>query len=76
MSLRVPICDYCKHYIDDPEVKGMCCKAFPNGIPLEKMRLEDDGTECKMGIKFEDQDGEYAEVVPEPGGLLAKMHRI
>lgn len=76
MSSRLPICDYCKHRIDDPEVKVMSCKAFPDGIPLERMRLEDDGTECVTGIKFEDQDGEHVEIVPEPGSLLAKMHRI
>jgi len=76
MSLRVPICDYCKHYIDDPKVKGMCCEAFPEGIPLERMRLDDDGTECADGIMFEDQDGDHTEFVPEAGSLLAKMHRI
>lgn len=77
MSMRVPICDYCKHYLDDPNVKGMCCEAFPEGIPLERMRLSDDGTECADGIKFEDQDGaQQAEFVPEPGSLLARMHRI
>ncbi|MCI8788285.1 MAG: hypothetical protein HFH92_04085 [Lachnospiraceae bacterium] len=76
MSLRVPVCDYCKHYIDDSEVKGMCCEAFPDGIPLERMRLEDDGSECANRIKFEDKDGVDSEFVPEPGSLLARMHRI
>lgn len=52
MSLKLSICDFCKHYIDG---KGdMCCKAFPNGIPLEKIKLEDDGKECANGTKFEE----------------------
>ena len=76
MSLRVSVFDYCKHYIDNPDVKGMCCEAFPEGIPCERMRLEDDGSECANGIRFEDEDGGDTDFIPEPGSLLAKMHRI
>ncbi len=76
MSLRVPVCDYCKHYIDAPDVKKMCCDAFPDGIPLEKMCLEDDGSECANGIRFEDKDGNQTKQVPDPDSLLARMHRI
>lgn len=54
MSLQLPICDYCKYYFDDSKVEAMCCSAFPNGIPVEKIRLEDDGGECANGIKFEE----------------------
>ena len=74
--MRAPICEYCKHYIDNPEVKEMCCEAFPDGIPLERMRLEDDDSECANGIRFEDSEGDHMEFVPEPGSVLAKMHRI
>lgn len=52
MSLRLPICDRCKHYLDEKEII-MCCEAFPDGIPVEKMRMEDDGIECNNGIYFE-----------------------
>ena len=30
------------------------CKAFPEGIPGERMRLKDDGTECANGLKYEE----------------------
>ena len=50
MSLRLPKCDFCKHYIDG---KGkMCCDAFPEGIPLDKIN-DDEAEECANGIKFE-----------------------
>lgn len=55
MSIKMPICDYCKHYIDDSKNGKMCCEAFPDGIPLEKIRLEDDGTECVEGVRFEEE---------------------
>lgn len=55
MSLRLPICDYCRHYHEENEVL-MCCDAFPEGIPTEKMRLDDDGKECSKGIYFENID--------------------
>ena len=35
MNLRLPICDRCKHYLDEKEII-MCCEAFPDGIPVEK----------------------------------------
>lgn len=76
MSLRAPVCDYCKHYIDNPDLKRMCCEAFPEGIPLERMRLEDDGTECSNGIRFECQSGEYQDSISRSEGLLNRMHRI
>lgn len=55
MSLRLPICDYCKHYHEQNE-ELMCCDAFPDGIPVEKMRMIDDGKECNNGIHFENLD--------------------
>lgn len=55
MSLRIPICDFCKYYIDESKINKMCCDAFLDGIPVEKIRLEDDGTECANGIKFEEE---------------------
>ena len=35
----------------------MCCKAFPDGIPLEAIP-DDEDVECANGIKFE-PDGKY-----------------
>ncbi len=52
MSLTLPKCDFCKHYIDH---KGkMCCDAFPDGIPLQAM-VADENEECKNGIKYEEE---------------------
>jgi hypothetical protein len=52
MSLSLPKCDFCKHYRE--EGKQMCCDAFPDGIPLEKMNA-DESEECKNGIKYEEE---------------------
>jgi hypothetical protein len=52
MSIRLPKCDFCKHYIDD-ETKIDCCAAFPEGIPLEKM-IAEESDECANGIKYEE----------------------
>lgn len=52
MSLSLPKCDFCKHYHEDSE--SMCCDAFPNGIPLEKIS-DDESVECANGIKFEEE---------------------
>ncbi len=54
MSLRIPFCEFCKHYDDNDDDDVMRCKAFPDGIPTEKIRLEDDGTECANGIWYEE----------------------
>lgn len=51
MSLKLPKCDFCKHYHED--AKKMCCDAFPDGIPLEKISA-DESEECRNGIKFEE----------------------
>ncbi len=53
MSLQEPKCDYCRHFIE----RGTedICKAFPDGIPAEKM-WEDEEIECAPGIKFEEID--------------------
>ncbi len=53
MSLSLPKCDFCKHYIDDPDIKGSCCEAFPKGIPLEAKNA-DESEECNNGIKYEE----------------------
>lgn len=55
MSLRLPICDYCRHYYEGND-ELMCCDAFPDGIPTEKIRMDDDGRECNKGIGFENVD--------------------
>ena len=54
MSLTLPKCDFCKHYIKNPQVKGMCCEAYPEGIPLDVMNA-DESKECKNGIKYEEE---------------------
>lgn len=53
MSLRLPRCDFCKHLFDG---EGYACEAFPNGIPVDKMKLDDDKRECNNGIMFESKD--------------------
>lgn len=73
MSLRLPKCDFCKRYrYNEDECKAFC-EAFPDGIPPEAMSYDVEG-ECASGIKFEG-DSPY-EFTPEPGSLLAKLHRI
>lgn len=53
MSLTLPRCDFCKHYHDG---KGkMCCEAFPDGIPMEKMWSDEENEKCANGIKFEEE---------------------
>lgn len=52
MSLKLPKCDFCKHYIDGKE--KMCCDAFPEGIPLDKIS-NDESEECANGIKYEEE---------------------
>lgn len=53
MSLRLPLCEYCK-YFNQYEGGEMKCKAFPDGIPLEKIKFDESGEECANGIKFEE----------------------
>lgn len=51
MSLKLPKCDFCKHYqINETEDK---CDAFPNGIPLAAM-IANESEECHDGIKYEE----------------------
>ena len=52
MSLRLPKCDFCKHYHEESDEDT--CDAFPNGIPLEKMYAEE-SEECKNEIKYEEE---------------------
>lgn len=52
MSLKLPKCVLCKHCYN--ENKKMCCKAFPEGIPLDIM-IEDKEKECKNNTKFEEE---------------------
>lgn len=53
MRLKEPKCDYCRHFIENNTKDA--CKAFPDGIPVEKMWGESDA-ECAPGIKFEETD--------------------
>ena len=78
MSLKLPKCDFCIHRHEDEgnEWNDMIyCDAFPDGKPLIEIPYEEKD-ECANGIKYEDEDGEYKEFIPEPGSMLAKMHRI
>lgn len=51
MRLKEPKCDHCKHFIENNTKDA--CRAFPDGIPVEKMWEENDA-ECAPGIKFEE----------------------
>lgn len=75
MSLKVPNCSICKHLCDDVDDR-MCCDAFPNGIPDEKITWGGEDIECAHGIKFESIYGVKTEFVPAPDSVLAKMLRI
>lgn len=76
MSLRLPKCEFCKHFRGYKD-RGIKCEAFPDGVPDDKKLFDYfDKSECANGIKFEYEDGNYTESIPEPGSLLAKMHRI
>lgn len=52
MSLRLPKCDFCKHYHEELNNGKECCDAFPDGIPLNKMNF-DENEDCNNGIKYE-----------------------
>lgn len=73
--MKLPKCDFCSHLHEEIRDE-LCCDAFPDGIPPEKITWGDKDAECANGIKFEAEDGEYEDFVPEPGSLLAKMHRV
>lgn len=58
VGARSPMCNFCKHrgaYISERGV--ILCKAFPEGIPRDILRLcggeKDLSQECNNGIKFE-----------------------
>jgi len=53
VSLALPICEFCRNFKED----GYNCNAFPDGIPLERMLLENDGEECANGYKYSPQNG-------------------
>lgn len=55
---RLPLCNFCKHKGDYDSERGVIlCKAFPEGIPRDILRLcegeKDLSKECNNGIKFE-----------------------
>ena len=56
MSLKLPKCVLCKHYYD--EKNKMCCKAFPEGIPLYAM-IKEEEKECNDNIKYEEEKEWY-----------------
>ncbi|MCI8355176.1 MAG: hypothetical protein HFI47_08845 [Lachnospiraceae bacterium] len=76
MSLGFSKCDFCIHRHDDND-KGtefiIYCDAFPEGKPLKEISYKGKD-ECANGIKYEDENGEYEEFVPEPGSILEQMH--
>ena len=73
--MRLPNCDFCKHFHKNKDDK-MCCDAFPTGIPPEKITWGNETAECANGIKYEKEGGLQGEFVPEKGSLLEKMYRI
>lgn len=52
--LTIPKCVFCKNFIDEEEVDGMLCVAFPKGIPDNIMR-ESEENECNNGIKYKEE---------------------
>ena len=53
-KMEVPKCMFCNHFIDNDDVNALpTCKAFPNGIPQDKM-WESEETDCNNGIKYEE----------------------
>lgn len=73
MSLSLPKCDFCEYHLYNEKENKEYCKAFPDGIPSDAMSFNVE-EECANGIKFEG-NSPYT-FIPEPGSLLAKMHRI
>lgn len=71
MTLRLPNCDFCKHYKDDEEKD--CCLAYPDGIPLEAMIRAGKGVECANGYFFERKAGERTQEEPSGNGLLSRF---
>ncbi|MEY8392847.1 hypothetical protein AALA98_16075 [Lachnospiraceae bacterium 45-W7] len=54
MSIKIPLCEFCRNFniYEDRTIK---CKAFPDGIPIEKICLEEgEAEECANGIGFEE----------------------
>lgn len=75
MSLQLPKCDLCKHHYENVKSE-MCCDAFPEGIPPEKITWGDEDAECANGIKYEDEEEGRKEFIPDPDSILVKMYRI
>lgn len=49
--MMLPKCMVCKNCFND----AVACKAFPDGIPDEKISAPE-AEECGNGIKFEEED--------------------
>lgn len=52
MSLSLPRCMFCKFFHEEKE--ELCCDAFPDSIPSERLGMSDESDEeCNNGIKYE-----------------------
>lgn len=76
--MKLPKCDICIHRHDhddnDPEFT-IYCDAFPGGKSWKEIS-DDEKEECANGIRYEDEDGEYKDAVPDPGSILSKMKHL
>lgn len=53
MSVIFSCCVECEHLIKKEDPKDLCCEAFPNGIPNDKLFHTDEQEICNNGIKYE-----------------------
>lgn len=68
MSVRAPMCMFCKHFHYDKMEGPLTCDAFPDRIPLEILEhdvLHYEPFEGDGGIQFE-QRADMPEYDPEP----------
>lgn len=72
MSLKLPVCEFCKNFGGYDKQKGIWCKAYPDGIPRDKDIFVKSNKECANGFKFEDVNPDYNSE-KSSGGLMEKF---
>lgn len=55
MSVIIPKCSECKHFLTENSSDPLYCKAYPNGIPTKLFwhGNHEEGNECNNGYSFE-----------------------